>query len=75
MENEIAYRKLFDRLAEPGDEFGEEWIDKFEENIIEEGDVVGSTRGKVIIPGPMPVLPSFIDFEGHTRNFQRLWRR
>lgn len=28
MENEIAYRKLFDRLAEPGDEFGEEWIEK-----------------------------------------------
>ena len=31
MENEIAYRKLFDRYAKPGEEFGEEWIEEFEE--------------------------------------------
>ena len=27
VENEVPYRKLFDRFAEPGDEFGEEWIE------------------------------------------------
>jgi hypothetical protein len=42
VENEIAYRNLFDRFAEPGDEFGEEWIETFEEHIIEEREVVAT---------------------------------
>jgi hypothetical protein len=51
MENEIAYRKLFDRFAEPGDKFSEGWIAKFEENIIEEGEVVASHSWESDNPG------------------------
>jgi hypothetical protein len=51
MANEIAYRKLFDRFAEPGDEFGEDWIEKSEEHIIEEGEVVGSHSWESDNPG------------------------
>jgi hypothetical protein len=51
MENEIAYRKLFDRFAEPGDKFSEGWIEKFEENIIEEGEVVASHSWEGDNPG------------------------
>ena len=51
MENEIAYRKLFDRFAEPGDEFGEEWIEKFQENIIEEGEIAATHSWESDNPG------------------------
>jgi hypothetical protein len=51
MENEIDYRELFNRFAEPGDEFGEKWIETFVENIIEEGEVVGSHSWNSDNPG------------------------
>ena len=37
MEKEIAYLSLLDRFANPDEKFDEEWIDKFDEIIIEEG--------------------------------------
>ena len=64
MENEIAYRKLFDRFAEPGDEFGEEWIEKFEENIIEEGEVVGSHSWNSDNPGAGAGMTLIYRFRG-----------
>jgi hypothetical protein len=51
LENEVAYRKLFDRFAEPGDEFGEEWIERFEENTIEDGEVVATQSWESDNPG------------------------
>jgi len=42
MEKETAYRRLFDSFAKPGEKFDEEWIDNFDEVIVEEGEVVGS---------------------------------
>jgi hypothetical protein len=42
MEKETVYRSLFDNFAKPGERFDEEWIDNFDEIIIEEGEVVGT---------------------------------
>src|SRR5271165_158327 len=51
MEKEIAYRKLFDDFAKPGETFGEGWIEEFDGTIIEEGDVVGTHSWKSDYPG------------------------
>jgi hypothetical protein len=64
MENEIAYRKLFDRFAEPGDEFGDEWIEKFEENIIEKGEVVATHSWESDNPGAGAGMTSIYSFRG-----------
>ena len=64
MENEIAYRKLFDRFGEPGDEFGEEWIETFEETIIEEGEVVGSHSWNSGNPGAGAGMTLIYRFRG-----------
>jgi hypothetical protein len=64
MENEIAYRKIFDGFAEPGDEFGEEWIEKFKENIIEEGEVVGSHSWESDNPGAGAGITLIYRFRG-----------
>ena len=64
MENEITYRKLFDRFAEPGDEFGEEWIEKFREDIIEEGEVVGSHSWNSDNPGAGAGMTLIYRFRG-----------
>ena len=64
MENEIAYRKLFNRFAEPGDEFGEEWIEKFEENIIEEGEVVATHSWESDNPGAGAGMTFIYRFQG-----------
>jgi hypothetical protein len=76
MEIEIAYGKLFDRFAEPGDEFGEEWIEKFEENIIEEGEVVGSHSWESDNPGAGAGMTLIYRFRGlifHQRRFWNSW--
>jgi hypothetical protein len=64
MENEIAYRTLFDRFAEPGDEFGEEWIEKFEENIIEEREVVATHSWESDNPGAGAGMTLIYRFRG-----------
>src|SRR5271167_3798320 len=42
MSEESERRKFFERFAEPSDEFDEAWLEKFEETVIEEGEVVGT---------------------------------
>ena len=64
MENEIAYRKLFDRFAEPSDKFGEEWIEKFQENIIEEGEVVATHSWESDNPGAGAGMTLIYRFRG-----------
>jgi len=41
MSEESDRQKFFERFAEPGDEFNEEWLEKFEESVIEQGEVRG----------------------------------
>ncbi len=60
----IAYRKLFDRFAEPGDEFGEEWMETFEENIIEEGEVVATHSWESDNPGAGAGMTLIYRFRG-----------
>jgi len=64
VENKVACRKLFDRFGEPGDEFGEEWIEKFDENIIEEGEVVGSHSWESDNPGAGAGMTLIYRFRG-----------
>jgi len=64
MENEIAYRKLFDRFAAPGDEFGDEWIDKFQENIIEDGEAVATHSWESDNPGAGAGMTLIYRFRG-----------
>jgi hypothetical protein len=64
VENEIAYRKLFDRFAKPGDEFGEEWLETFQENIIEEGEVVRSHSWNSDNPGAGAGMTLIYRFRG-----------
>ena len=40
MDKEIAYRTLFNRFARPDEKFGEEWVEEFEEAMIDKGEVV-----------------------------------
>jgi hypothetical protein len=42
MEKEIVYRKLFESYAKSGEGSDQEWIDGFNDIIIENGEVVGS---------------------------------
>jgi hypothetical protein len=42
VDNERAYRSLFNRFAQSDDKFDEEWVEEFEEAIIEEGEVVAT---------------------------------
>jgi hypothetical protein len=42
MDNETAYRALFNRFARPDDKFDEELVGAFQDAVIEEGEVVGS---------------------------------
>jgi hypothetical protein len=51
MDNEIAYRTLFSRFAQPDDKFGEAWIEEFDDTIIENGDVVGTHSWESDNPG------------------------
>jgi hypothetical protein len=51
MDNENAYRILFNRFARPNDKFDEEWVEEFEDAIIEEGEVVGSHSWESDNPG------------------------
>jgi hypothetical protein len=50
-EDDVAYRRLFDRFAKPGDEFDDEWIERFADTIIKEGEVVGMHSWNSGAPG------------------------
>ena len=87
MEKETTYRSLFDSFAKPGEKFDEEWIENFDEIIIEEGEVVGSHSWNSGNPGAGADMTSFIAFEdcfspttilelmGHTKDLARLRKR
>ncbi len=51
MWNAIAYRILFNRFAKLGDTFDEEWIERFEDMIVEEGEVFGTHSWNSGAPG------------------------
>ena len=51
MEKEIAYRTLFNRFAKSGDNFNDDWIEEFQDAIIENGDVVGTHSWESDNPG------------------------
>jgi hypothetical protein len=64
MDKEIAYRTLFNRFAQPNDEFGEEWVEEFEVAIIEEGEVVGSHSWESDNPGAGAGMTLIYRFKG-----------
>jgi hypothetical protein len=47
----FTYRALFDQYAKPDEKFDEEWIEEFEDAIIENGDVVGTHSWESDNPG------------------------
>jgi hypothetical protein len=51
MDAENAYRILFNRFAQPDDKFDEEWVERFEDAIIEEGEVVATHSWESDNPG------------------------
>ena len=64
MENEIAYRTLFNRFAQPNDKFGEEWVEKFENAIIGEGEVVATHSWESDNPGAGAGMTLIYRFQG-----------
>ena len=85
MDKEFTYRALFDQYAKPGETFGEEWIEEFDETIIEEGVVVGTHSWNSGNPGASAgvditfisfggcsLLTLILDLMGHTKDLQRL---
>jgi hypothetical protein len=42
MDKESGYRILFNRFSQPDDKFGEEWVEKLEDRIIEKGEIVAT---------------------------------
>ena len=64
MDNEIAYRTLFNRFAQPDDKFGEEWVEEFEDAIINEGEVVATHSWESDNPGAGAGMTLIYRFHG-----------
>jgi hypothetical protein len=64
VEKETVYRSLFDRFAKAGEKFDEEWIESFDEIIIEEGEVVGSHSWNSGNPGAGAGMTIIYRFKG-----------
>jgi hypothetical protein len=64
MEKENAYRTLFYRFAQRDDKFGEEWIEEFEDKIIEEGEVVATHSWESDNPGSGAGMTLIYRFQG-----------
>ena len=64
MDNAIAYRTLFNRFAQPDDKFGEEWVEKFEDAIFEEGEVVATHSWESDNPGAGAGMTLIYRFHG-----------
>ena len=56
--------QLFDQYAKPGEKFDEEWIEGFDEIIIEEGEVVGSHSWESDNPGAGAGITMVYRFRG-----------
>ena len=64
MDNDIAYRTLFNRFAQPDDKFGEEWVEAFQDAVIEYGQVVGSHSWESDNPGAGAGMTLIYRFQG-----------
>ena len=64
MDNENAYRILFNRFAQPDDKFDEEWVEKFEDAIIEESEVVATHSWESDNPGAGAGMTLIYRFKG-----------
>jgi hypothetical protein len=64
VDNESAYRPLFNRFAQPGDKFDEEWVEEFEDAIIEEGEVVATHSWESDNPGAGAGMTLIYRFQG-----------
>ena len=64
MDNEFAYRTLFNRFAQPDDKFGEEWVEKFEDAIFDEGEVVATHSWESDNPGAGAGMTLIYRFHG-----------
>ncbi len=64
MDKEIAYSKLFNRFARPDDKFDEEWVEEFEDAIIEEGEVVATHSWDSDNPGAGAGMSLVYRFQG-----------
>jgi hypothetical protein len=64
VDNESAYRPLFNRFAQPGDKFDEEWVEEFEDAIIEDGEVVATHSWESDNPGAGAGMTLIYCFQG-----------
>jgi hypothetical protein len=64
VDNEIAYRSLFNRFAKPDDKFDEEWVENFDDAIIEEGEVVATHSWESDNPGAGAGMTLIYRFKG-----------
>jgi hypothetical protein len=64
VDNESAYRSLFNRFAKQDDKFDEEWVEKFDDAIIEEGEVVATHSWESDNPGAGAGMTLIYCFQG-----------
>jgi hypothetical protein len=64
MDAENAYRILFNRFAQPDDKFDEEWVERFEDAIIEEGEIVATHSWESDNPGAGAGMNLIYRFKG-----------
>src|SRR5580693_2285712 len=64
MDNVIAYRSIFDRFAQPDDKFDEEWVENFDDAIIEEGEIVATHSWESDNPGTGAGMTLIYRFRG-----------
>lgn len=64
MENENGYRILFNRFAQPDDKFDEEWVEAFENTVIEKGGVVATHSWESDNPGAGAGMTLIYRFKG-----------
>jgi hypothetical protein len=64
VDNENTYRLLFNRFAQQDDRFGEEWVEEFEDGIIEEGEIVAAHSWESDNPGAGAGMTLIYRFKG-----------
>jgi hypothetical protein len=64
LDKEIVYRELFNRFAKLGETFDEDWIEKFDDMITEDGEVVGSHSWESDNPGAGAGITLIYRFRG-----------
>jgi hypothetical protein len=64
LDKEIAYRELFNRFAKLGETLDDDWIEKFDDIIIEEGEVVATHFWESDNPGAGAGMTLIYSFRG-----------